>query len=90
MSAIPNILEGAKKALTNAGNFTQSVTGGKPSAFTPKSEVKSPTDYSHARAARKDNSLMGQQGGEEAGKEMKSAFDARKTNFEEAKKSLEQ
>jgi hypothetical protein len=49
------ILDNAKKALDKANNFTKSVTGGKPNAFAPKSEVKAqpePTDYSHARAQR--------------------------------------
>jgi hypothetical protein len=51
MGSVPNVLEGAKKALDKANNFTKSVTGNKPSAFAP--EVKPRTDYSHAREARK-------------------------------------
>jgi hypothetical protein len=49
------VLEGAKKALDNARNFTHSVTGGKPNAFAPKPKAEAkpePSDYSHARAQR--------------------------------------
>lgn len=55
MGSTANVLEGAKKALDNANKFTSNVTGGKPSAFALKPEVKAQperTDYSHARAAR--------------------------------------
>jgi len=55
MGSQSNPLEGARAALNNARVFTSSVTGGKPSAFAPKSQA-SPSNYSHVRAARKSPS----------------------------------
>jgi len=66
MSSVPRVLEGARKALDNANKFTSSVTGGKPSAFAPK------TNYSHARSQRKSaGSFMGVQA--DQGPELKAA-----------------
>lgn len=69
MASTPNILEGARKALDSANRFTNSVTGGKPSAFAPKVEK---SDYSHAHSARKSaGSFMGVQA--DQGSELKAA-----------------
>jgi len=86
MSSVPNILEGAKHALDKANNFTKSVTGGKPSAFAPKSEAKPETsDYFHAREARKAPSeFLGVRSDEAP--DIKSGLESR----EAAKKALEQ
>lgn len=86
MGSISNILEGAKKTLDKANNFTKSVTGGTPNAFASKSEAKPETsDYSHAREARKSPSeFLGVKS--DQAPELKSALD----NREQAKKALEQ
>ena len=61
MSTAPSVesmLKDAHKTLDNANNFTHNATGGKPNAFAPKPALKeagASTDYSHARAARKDS-----------------------------------
>ncbi len=82
MGSVPNILKGAKKALDKANNFTKSVTGNKPSMFTPNSEA--PTDYSHAREARKAPEFMGVRSNEAP--EINTALASR----EQAKKALDQ
>ncbi len=89
MSSVSNILEGAKKALDKANNFTKSVTGGKPNAFAAKPEAKSQpekTDYSHARSARADagHEFLGIKSNEAP--EINTALASR----EQAKKALEQ
>jgi hypothetical protein len=89
MGSTVNALESAKKALENANKFTRSVTGGQPSAFTPKSEAKPQperTDYSHARAARKEepHEFMGIRSNEAP--ELNTALRTR----EEANKALQQ
>lgn len=86
-NATAQILQGAKKALDSANKFTNSVTGGKPSAFAPKAESSAPakSDYSHARAARKDpDEFLGVKSDEAP--EIKSALDRR----EQTKKELDQ
>lgn len=83
------ILENAKKALDNAKNFTNSVTGGKPNAFaSPKSKTEAkpePSDYSHARAQRPGGKdFLGVRSDEAP--EINTAL----KNREDAKKALEQ
>lgn len=82
MSSTANILQSAKKSLDKADNFTKSVEGRTPGTFAPKAESK-PTDYSHARAARKSE-FMGIKS--DAAPEINSALEQR----EQAKKALEQ
>ena len=74
MSSTPNVLEGAKKALENANNFTHSVTKGKPNAFTPKppakpaaSEAAPKSDYQHARDSRSFAGIQADSGAEYKG-----------------------
>jgi hypothetical protein len=85
MSAIPNILEGAKKALDKANDFTKNVTGGRPNAFATKPEPKPErTNYSHVREARKAPEFLGVRSNEAP--EINTALDQR----EAAKKALQQ
>lgn len=84
MSSVPHILEGAKKALESANKFTNSVTGGKPSAFAPKEKPQTEkADYAHARSARKSaGSFMGVRS--DQGPELKAA----EQSHAEAEKAL--
>jgi hypothetical protein len=50
-------LESAKAALSDASNFTHSVTGGKPSAFKPKADKPADSNYSHVRTARANSDI---------------------------------
>lgn len=86
MGSTSNILQSAKATLDKANNFTKSVEGHTPGTFSPKESKPStaaPTDYSHARTARKSE-FMGVRSDEAP--ELKSALDQR----EQAKKALEQ
>ena len=87
MGSTANVLANAKKALENANKFTGSVTGGKPSAFTPKPGPKAQpakADYSHVREARKAPEFLGVRSDEAP--ELNTALQAR----EEAKQALQQ
>ncbi len=91
MSSVPNILEGARKALNKANNFTDSATrqaGNKANPFVPsakKSQAEA-SDYSHARSARVNagHEFMGIKS--DQAPEINTALAGR----EQAKKALEQ
>lgn len=75
------ILEGAKKVLTGANKFTASATkqaGNKVNPFVSKSQAQ-PTDYSHARTARKSNEAEPKTSGED----IAAGLESKKKNVED-------